>query len=158
MSGALVQIPLPPCGGGLGWGDLRAGGANDFEYALDILENLIVPKSQNSKAFATEPGSSFSVGVDPQRMLAAVDFDDEFCLETNEIGDKGSDRGLAAKMMTVDLPASQMGPKALFRVGHLATKRASCSDAHMRIINRSAPPPQPSPTRGEGAKRKHFHA
>jgi hypothetical protein len=158
MRETLNLVSLPPCGGGLGWGVLCDGGVNALDHTFDILENFVVPKSQDAKALLCKPSRPFSVGIDAQRVLASIDFNDEFGLEADEIGHEGSDRRLTPEMTTIDLFASQTEPETLFGVGHATAKGTRYSEVHALSINCGAPPPQPAPTRGEGVVREGHHA
>jgi hypothetical protein len=67
-------------------------------HAVEIFQDLVVPKPQNAKAFALQ--ERFSLGF-PRRqgiVLAAVDFHDQPGLVVHEVGNVMANRGLAAEL------------------------------------------------------------
>src|SRR5205807_1530260 len=102
---AFLYCSLPPCGGGLGWGVAGERGADNFNNAIGILQNVVVPEAEDAESFAFQEGRSDRIRF-AFSVLSAIDFDDELGLETREIGDVRADWGLASKPMPVDLFAT----------------------------------------------------
>jgi hypothetical protein len=69
--------PLPPCGGGLGWG-VREALANGLENSDGVAKHLVVPEAQHAEALRFHERGAASVFFSIIAMLAAVDFDDNF--------------------------------------------------------------------------------
>jgi hypothetical protein len=78
-----------------------------LKNALGVLQNVIVPESQYSKAFPLKPGSPalIALGLTRHVVLPAVDFDDETWPEANDIDDIISDRLLAPEFVPLKLLA-----------------------------------------------------
>src|SRR4051812_6615896 len=57
-------------------------------------------------------------------MLAAIEFDDQFLLETDEVGDIRTDRELAPKLVAEQGTVAQHRPKTSLRIGGLVPQVA----------------------------------
>ena len=91
-------------------------GLDDRLDPIDVFKNLVVPEPEDLEPFRLEPLGSLCVGRRLFRMLPAIQFDDELCLETNEIGNVFPDRRLLSKTESVDPLAAQPFPQPLFRL------------------------------------------
>ncbi len=80
-----------------------------------MAKNIVIPKSQYAIAMPAEPMISCSVTF-VLRMLAAIDFDNEAMLATNEIHDVRSGRSLPDKLAASECARSQAIPKSIFSV------------------------------------------
>src|SRR5258708_5937379 len=123
--------PLPPCGGGLGWGVI-AGEMRDDDVvdALDIAEHLIVPEAQHAEPLPLQPRRPRIVLREPTVMLPAIDLDDEPPIEADEVDDVATDRHLSAETMTVDLLEAELRPQALFRFRRIAAELTGVGRGH----------------------------
>jgi hypothetical protein len=90
--------------------------------AFDILDDLIVPEADNSKALRFEISGSSSVETDAPSVLAAVQFDDEPCSPSNKVGDEPSNRNLPIEPHA-QLPVAKHCPQLSFSVIRIVTKR-----------------------------------
>lgn len=87
-------------------------GGND---ALDIAEDIIVPKSKDAISVHSQISIADIISL-RVRVLAAIYLDDELLLTANEVAKVGSDRRLPHKFAAVDLPGTEMLPKLRFGV------------------------------------------
>ena len=78
------------------------------------------------KSAVAEPVSTPLIVVDSfgLQMLRAVELDDEFSRETNEVDDIGTDRGLAAEFVAAEFLGTKKVPEAFFGVGGIVAKCA----------------------------------
>jgi len=83
---------------------------NHFHYSVDVLEHIVVPKSQNSETLSAQPSVTFSIMIHFLSVLAAINFYDESFLQTHEIDDVIRQRLLAAKFVTIHLPETKPPP------------------------------------------------
>jgi hypothetical protein len=138
-------IPLPPCGGGLGWGVNRALALQRCVDFLDdtrkIAEHIVVPKPEHPIAALAQESRSLIVVCKTFRMLSAVDFDDQTVLETDEVRDIRPKRNLTAKSRA-DLMVAQRSPEGSFGVGHIPTQVTGSFIRHGGFTPHPDPPPQ----------------
>ena len=87
--------------------------------AFDVLIDLGHPEPQHAKAHGAQAAISPRVIDDLIAVVVAIDLDDQPCLQAGEVGEVGSNRHLASKLATHQLPAAQAVPKAPFGPGHL---------------------------------------
>ena len=90
---------------------------------IEIVVHLVVPKADDGVAFAFEIVSSAGVLFGIERMLAAVEFDDEPGLGAGEISDEWSDGDLPLPFEAADLAIAQAGPKFGFDLGLISSER-----------------------------------
>jgi hypothetical protein len=90
-------------------------------------DDELVWKSKNAKSRASKPCVPRHVlDLRIRRLVrAAARFDDDFSRKTNEIREIGSDRGLPAKAVSVDLMIPHCAPKHGLRPRHVLTLRPS---------------------------------
>jgi hypothetical protein len=73
-------------------------GHDGFQNAIYIFKNIVVPEMQHAITVISQPSVAHSIAF-VDRMLAAVEFDDQPLLATNEIDDIRSDRFLPDKFV-----------------------------------------------------------
>jgi hypothetical protein len=83
------------------WGCFKFA-AYRLQHAVEIVENLIVPKPDDAVAVTRELGAALIVCVHPLRMLTAIELDDQLAGRAGEIGDTSSDRMLPPKLPRLD--------------------------------------------------------
>src|SRR6185312_16722453 len=94
-------LPSPPRGGGEGrvrWGCLQFS-IDRIEYDHEIPHHIIIPKSDHAIAVRREFDGALLIRDGFIRMLAPVEFDDEFLFRALEIGNAVADRMLAAEFV-----------------------------------------------------------
>lgn len=74
------------------------GFINGLDNNLCLVEDVVVPKAQNPKAFRPQKGIAASVIVRLLDMLAAIQFDDDARRKAGEITNIRADRVLSAKL------------------------------------------------------------
>lgn len=86
-----------------------------FDYALEILKHVIVPKSDNaiSKRIKLLASRDITLII---CMLPAVNFHDELRFETNKVGNKRPYGPLTAKLSAANLAIANGNPKPLFGI------------------------------------------
>jgi hypothetical protein len=89
-----------------------------LEHAVRILQNIVVPKTENAKTALSQisiaPLITFAFQV-----LTAVSFDNQFLSEAHEIYDPRAERNLATKLDVRELARSKQFPKLLLRVSRV---------------------------------------
>jgi hypothetical protein len=123
-------------------------GRDGHQNAIDILQNVVVPETENSVPARVEEPSSY--GIPRFRMLATIRFDDELGINAKKIGDVRSDRRLPTKLQPVQLPIAEVVPQTLFGVGRVLTQasgmRVGLTDrCHVGSIEEGRPSPNPLP-------------
>ncbi|GLK84584.1 hypothetical protein GCM10017653_26540 [Ancylobacter defluvii] len=63
-------------------------------------------------------------GICLSGMLAAIEFDSQFCVRAKKIDDIATHRNLAAEFPSAELAVAQICPKSLFRVGLIPSQPA----------------------------------
>ena len=93
---------------------------------MNLLINLVIAKAEHLVAALGEPGGSPGVMLHGGRvlMLRAVEFNDESSREADEVDDVRAERGLAAKLVAVELAGSQVEPETLLGAGELTPEAA----------------------------------
>ena len=129
------------------------------QHAVHVAQHVVVPEADYPVAAGFEP-------VGAQRtvlgMLPAIDLDDQLRLRTEEVDDIGTDRLLATEPGSVDLLAAQMGPQSPFGIGGVGAEMPGERGGHSQMLpafyRPEHPPPQPSPSRGEGVRKSSSRA
>ena len=88
-----------------------------LQHYFGLTQDVIIPETDHAKALGFEPGCSLRVARGTIRMLPAIQFDDEFLLEADEVHDIGRYRMLPAKFETGKVAISKELPKAQLCVG-----------------------------------------
>jgi hypothetical protein len=102
---------------------LLSRSAPDFlEHTLGVLQNVVIPESQNQIAHGFDNSRSIQVFSQSFGVLTAIQFDNEPRFRTAEINDEAIDRHLPSKLQTTQSPISQPKPKHTLSIRLLATK------------------------------------
>jgi hypothetical protein len=91
---------------------------NSLKNPLKLIQNLVIPKPQDSKSLSFKPGRSRLIVFSCVPMLPAVDFDNQPCLQAHKIDNVGPKRMLAAKAQSRNLAPAQLLPKHPLRIRH----------------------------------------
>ncbi len=113
--------PLPPCGGGFGWG-VREEPSNDIEDSVGIAKHIVVPEAHDAKSLRFHERRAARVFRGIVIVLSAIDFDDELNFEANEVGDVRADWNLATEAMADNLFETQTRPEAPLGVCEISTQ------------------------------------
>jgi hypothetical protein len=107
----------PLMGEGLGGGAAAKLGGDGLRDAVEICQDLVVPKPQNAIALVLQ--ELISLDLPPRRgiMLATVDFHDRPDLVAHKIGNVAAGRHLPAKFEPHAMRAPDL-PDPPFRLGH----------------------------------------
>ena len=100
---ALLPSPLR---GGVGGGGIAPEGVNDYlSNTVEILQSVVIPKSQNAKVLTSKMRVPVGIRTLPciGVVLPTIDFDNETCRITSEVHDEAVDRHLPAKMKALRL-------------------------------------------------------
>jgi hypothetical protein len=131
------------------WGRFELA-ANRFQHAVEIIENIVIPKPDDTIAMKYQFGAASVVRVHSLGMLTAIEFDDELARGASEIRNTASDRMLPAKLPGDDALA-QRSPEDLFDIRSLSAQApcdlCSCSQPHCQ-------PHLTRPLRPNGAERR----
>jgi hypothetical protein len=84
---------------------------------IQLAQDLAVPEAQDAIAAGVEICRATTIVCFIVDMLAAVDFDDEHKVATNEVCNEGIDRHLPDEFETSHGAISSQVPKALFGLG-----------------------------------------
>src|SRR5437899_4160908 len=88
----------------------------DFlQHAVDILDDLAVPDSNNAKALIVQPARASFVAPHTRliAMLRAIEFDEQMRGHAREISNVRTDRNLSPEMRTLQREFLQMAPEPL---------------------------------------------
>jgi hypothetical protein len=98
--------------------EFSAGGpqltADTAEHLIKAITNVI-RHAQHPEAHLFDNLAARGIVVGLPRVLPTIDFDDELCVDADEIDDVARNRNLAAKLATVEPPASRLLPQQVFR-------------------------------------------
>jgi len=101
-------------------------GANGVEDGVDIVIDLVVPGAEDDEAFASQPGIAPGVpgGMVVQRVLSAIEFDDESWAKAGEVDDVATQRNLSPEFDALAPPGAQAGPEPDFMRRHVLSQGA----------------------------------
>ena len=133
------------------WGRVRVGdvlskqGVFDARQdTVDIVEDVVVPESQDAKALAFQPSGAGLVPTLLVRVLSAIQFDDKAFGETDEVDDIVSDRCLPPELTVLNLPASKAPPGPFLSFGEVLSEVSGTAGIHATSLPRpmagAAPP------------------
>jgi hypothetical protein len=84
--------------GGNGGGGRQDHILNHFEHAIDILQDIVVPKSQDAVAFGFQESRSACVSRNLPSVLSAIQLDYELETMTHKINNVATEMHLPAKV------------------------------------------------------------
>jgi hypothetical protein len=94
------------------------------QYAFDILQDVIIPESDDSESMFLQVMSPCRILFDLVCVLAAIDFDDQSMFQATEVRDVIANEMLAAEFGAIQSLTAQMLPEDAFRVGLFAAQAA----------------------------------
>jgi hypothetical protein len=117
---------------------------NSFENALEIAQNVVIPKTDDMVPAFFQHRRALSVGSGALPMLTAINLDDQFPIQSDEVDNKTCERNLPLKFDAIELTGAEPRPKETLRLGGIL---AQSSDVFFQTLS---PLTLPSPQRGEG--------
>jgi len=102
-------------------------GFNLTKHSVHILQNLIIPETQNAITTTYQPLRSLPVGstLCCLCVLPSIDFNDEFCLMADEVDNVRAYRCLTPKPGLAESMRTQTLPKRLLSIRH-GMAQAAC--------------------------------
>lgn len=97
--------------------------ADDFQHAVGIAEDVVVPETDNAVAVGFDQFCAFDVGG-VVRVLPAIEFDDKAQAAAGEVGDVWADGILEDKFGVFDLSVADALPQPFFDLGAVAAQGA----------------------------------
>ena len=79
---------------------------NGFKYSINIRQNLVVSKSENSISLRPKKPSATHIGLCLDGMLSSIEFYNEPVFRTTKVYDKRANEMLTAKLYIGNLPAA----------------------------------------------------
>ena len=117
------------------WGRRFEGAGDRLQYAVEIVENIIVPKADDAVAVTRKLGTTSFISIRLRAMLTAIELDHELARRAGKIGDPLSDWMLSPKLPRYDAFA-QGSPENPFDIGGLLAQAprdlGSCSQCLYR--------------------------
>ena len=105
--------------------ELRQCSLDGLHNPVGIRKNIIVPKSDDPEPLLFQIKGPFLISVGPNRVLPAIDLDDQLLREANEIHNIAPHRVLPAKPVSVHLLVPQARPQPLFSIGWILAEASS---------------------------------
>src|SRR5215470_5212933 len=118
-----------------------------FKNARRIPQHLIVPKAEHAVACRLEEPTAGDISILIQRMMPAVDLDDQPHLCTAEVHDKRPDRVLTAELDAADAPVAEEHPHSALGIGLCAPQPPRVG---FQVLADCPPHPALSPPGDEG--------
>lgn len=95
---------------------------NVFQNVRCVFEYVRVPVSDNSESAALEYPCSFSIGMRVVCVLASIQLNDEFGVDTCEVRNEPVNGKLTAELPAIELPVSKIVPQSGFRFRCMLTQ------------------------------------
>jgi len=124
-------------------GSLRKRGDNCFKYARQVVQNVIVPESQDAIVVRSKPFVANGVAL-VIRMLSAVNFDNKASFATNKVDSVGANRFLPDEFVTSQPTRPQTIPELIFRIRRYATQATRALRPEFVSTSHAETPPHPS--------------
>lgn len=116
---------------------------NGFQNTRHVLQNVIIPKSQNSIIMINQPCVTHDiarvVGV-----LPTVDLNNKSRLATDEIDRVGTDRLLPNELITVEASRPELVPQRIFSISGCPSKLSRARRVLFSGFTQFAMPPHPA--------------
>jgi hypothetical protein len=81
-----------------------------LKHTVDVIDDVVVPKSQDRVTLGIEPRGSLQISLDHRRVLSTVQFDHQLTLEAGKIDNVSTDDGLSAEFAGFDLSTADAIP------------------------------------------------
>ena len=117
---------------------------NSVENTVKVAKDVAIPKTDDVISAFFQRRGALSIGGDAFSMLTAVNLDNQFPFQRDEIDYIPGKRNLPFELDAVELTRSQFRPKQTLGLGGIPAELAGV------LSQRLSPLTQPSPQRGEG--------
>jgi hypothetical protein len=164
VRGSSVRFPLAPRRSGRGGRQPLQFLSDSCEHAVTIRHHVAVPKPQHAQSEPLQSVGPFAVvrSLTRDRVLPAVELDDQVRAAAKEIDDVSTDPMLPPKLPSGESVSTELSPQQRFGVGLVRAKSPRTVEktlvalvgmhSHMRCRDRTPPLPGLPPGRGEGGK------
>src|SRR4051812_36583440 len=98
------------------WSLLLQMGPDCFKHGVWTRQHIVVPDAQNAKALPGKPAIALSI-ASAIGVLAAVEFDDQLLVRTENVDDVAPDGDLAAKFVGGETAAAHEQPQPALGFG-----------------------------------------
>jgi len=89
------------------------------KHAFGIAQYVVVPEAQQAIAAFAQPRIAIRIAF-CRSMLASISFNNEACLQTNEVRNISANRLLAAELGAFQLSRTKQSPKCAFAMRELS--------------------------------------
>jgi hypothetical protein len=117
---------------------------NGFQYVFDIGQHVVVPEADDVIPAPFQGSRPFAIRSISFAMLPAIDLDDQFSFERNEVDDISGERNLSLEFNAIKLPCAKFRPQEFFGLSRSLTQLAGARS------HGPFPLTLPSPQGGEG--------
>jgi hypothetical protein len=140
-------------------GSIRDCADNRFKNAGQIMQNVIVPESQDAIVVVSEPFVANCVAP-AIRVLSAVNLDNKAGVATDEVDGIRPNRLLPDKLVSIQSPGAKIVPQRLLRARLTASHTSRPIGLGIVCTAHAESPPHPSrsarrPLPASGERRKH---
>jgi hypothetical protein len=117
---------------------------NSFENALEIAQNVVVPKTNDMVPAFFQRRGALSVCSGALPMLTAINLNDQFPIQSDEVDNEACERNLPFKFDAIELTGSKPRPKETLGLGGILAQSPGV------FFQTLSPLTLPSPQKGEG--------
>ena len=117
---------------------------NGFENALEIAQNVVIPKTNDVVSAFFQHRSAFTIRGGALGMLTTVNLDDQFPIQRGEVDNKSGKRDLSPEFDSIELTRPKSRPKKTLGISGVPAQSAGV------LFQMLSPLTLPSPQKGEG--------
>ena len=97
---------------------------NGFENTLEIAQNVVIPKTNDVISAFFQRQRAFAVRSGALRVLATVDFNNQFPIQSNEVDNESCKRNLPLEFDAIELTRPKSRPKKALGVSRILAESA----------------------------------
>jgi hypothetical protein len=117
---------------------------NSVENTVRLAQDVVIPETDDVIPAFFQCRGALSIGSDAFSMLTAINLDDQFPFQRDEIDNISGKQNLPFELDAIELTRSQFRPKQTLGLGGIPAELAGV------VSQRLSPLTQPSPQRGDG--------
>jgi hypothetical protein len=117
---------------------------NSVENALEIAQNVVIPKTDDVVPALFQHRSALAVRNGSLPMLTTINLDDQFAIQSDEVDNEVRKRNLPLEFDAIELTHPKSRPKETLGLGGILTQSTG------ELFQTLSPLTLPSPQRGEG--------